>query len=315
MWLSQNILIGWDTSTPSSLSKVFSQISSVSHCSLLCFCTRPCDNCLLLTLPRHKISTKKCAVSSRIRRPPIRRWAGPIRIFIGRKKKMSIRGISKTFPRRRLKIPQNSVHSFEMRDKWRVHKLTKDTNRIYKIRFGDSQVDKSTLPTSLLYIPGSFRSSPWSEQRQWFCSFGVSAGLAPKKQVSFKRSTAYFLWERYIPFLSKQLLFLGSTSEFPYPWSQRPTTMYLPLFYCLDIIPRKDNVINITTRTVVPSFLFLTNTEWSAWLLWKPNSCTALLNFSNQALFLVNGLLQSIYSLLQSTYFPFIPLWYESRWR
>lgn len=70
-----------------------------------------------------------------------------------------------------------------------------------------------------------------------------------------------------------------------------------------------------TTRTVVPSFLFLTNREWSAWLLWKPNSCTALLNFLKQASLLVNGLLQSIYSLLQSTYFPFLPLWYESRCR
>lgn len=124
---------GDEDETPTySYSKVFSQISSQAVWAiarLLCFCTRPCDNCLLLTLPRHKISTLKWSVSSR--RPPIRRWAGPIRIFIGRKKNLSIRGISNTFPRRRLKIPQNSVHSFEMRETWIVHKLTKDTNRIY----------------------------------------------------------------------------------------------------------------------------------------------------------------------------------------
>lgn len=92
--------IGWETSTPSWLSQVWSQISSqdtssVSHCSRLCFWTRP-----LLTLPHHKISTysylRTPAVSSR--RPPIRRWwAGPIRrIFIGRNKKIDILGISKT---------------------------------------------------------------------------------------------------------------------------------------------------------------------------------------------------------------------------
>jgi hypothetical protein len=36
-----------------------------------------------------------------------------------------------------------------MRETWRVHKLTKDTNRICKIRSDDSQVDQSTREFSI----------------------------------------------------------------------------------------------------------------------------------------------------------------------
>lgn len=149
-----------------------------------------------------------------------------------------------------------------------------------KIRFGDSQVEQSTLPTSLLYIPGSLRSSPWSEQRRCFLRGGLGS---PKTSLLQKINSILSLGKiDPISFLRKQLLFLLSTSEFQDPWKNGYTTT-LPLFDCLDIIPRKANFINITTRTVVPSFLFLTKTEWSAWLLLKPNSFTSLLTLSNQA--------------------------------
>lgn len=82
-----------------------------------------------------------------------------------------------------------------MRERWRVHKLTKNTNRICKIRSDDSQVDQSTREFSI--YTGIIFELPGTRGIRYIGSWSFSTQCI-KPFTRFRYNQVSIVWHVYL---------------------------------------------------------------------------------------------------------------------
>lgn len=116
--------------------------SSKCHSTIFSFDTRTGNNMLFFAMPRDKIITNKCTITTS--RFSFKCISSPIRTAITNYSCMTILGKDNSTPNRPFKISQDTLDNAQMKQCRCMHKLANKTNNISDVRSSDSKINKLT---------------------------------------------------------------------------------------------------------------------------------------------------------------------------